>query len=132
MGIQSVVQKRIFAWDTCGRANPWLSSEEMADIINAALYRDERVTPVTTSCWGGNPYSHAELRERANGYSSVSSVSVIQGNGLTNEIVFQTNKGEKDLVGLILKLLLIFARQGDCKFLKADMPFLILKESDTI
>ena len=85
--------------DTCGRANPWLSSEEMADIINAALYRDERVTPVTTSCWGGNPYSHAELRERANGYSSVSSVSVIQGNGLTNEIVFQTNKGEKRLSG---------------------------------
>ena len=107
MGIQSVVQKRISpSGDTCGRANPWLSSEEMADIINAALYRDES-DAVTTSCWGGNPYSHAELRERANGYSSVSSVSVIQGNGLTNEIVFQTNKGEKDLVGLILKLLLI-------------------------
>jgi len=85
--------------DKCGRNNPWLSPEEMADIINAARYRDDRVTPVTTSCWGGNPYSHAELRERANGPSSVSSVSVIQGNGVTNEVVFQTNIGEIRLSG---------------------------------
>lgn len=89
--------------DTCGRANPWLSSEEMADIINAALYRDERVTPVTTSCWGGNPYSHSELRGKANGPSSVSSVQVIQGNGTTNEVVFQTDKGEIRLGGADFK-----------------------------
>ncbi len=85
--------------DKCGRSNPWLTSEEMADIINAAIYRDERVTPITTSCWGGNPYSHAELREKANGYSSVYSVSVIQGNGLTSEVIFQTDKGEVKLSG---------------------------------
>lgn len=80
--------------DKCGRSNPWLSSEELADIINATRYRDDRVTPVTTSCWGGNPYSHSELREKANGPSSVSSVTVIQGNGSTAEIIFQTNIGE--------------------------------------
>lgn len=85
--------------DSCGRGNPWLSSEEMADIINAALYRDDRVTPVTTSCWGGNPYSFSELRSKANGPSSVSSVSVSQGNGRTNEVVFQTDKGEIRLSG---------------------------------
>lgn len=89
--------------DSCGRGNPWLSSEEMADIINAALYRDDRVTPVTTSCWGGNPYSYAELRSKANGPSSVSSVSVSQGNGNTNEVIFQTDKGEIRLSGSSFK-----------------------------
>ena len=85
--------------DSCGRSNPWLSGEELADIINAAKYRDDRVTPVTTSCWGGNPYSHAELREKANGPSTVTSVTVVQGNGATNELIFQTDKGEIKLSG---------------------------------
>jgi peptidoglycan hydrolase CwlO-like protein len=79
---------------TCGRSAPWLSSQEMADIINAAKYRDDRVTPVTTACWGGNPYSMDELRQKANGPSSVSSVTVLQGNGSTSEVIFQTNAGE--------------------------------------
>lgn len=85
--------------DSCGRSNPWLSGEEMADIINAAKYRDDRVTPVTTSCWGGNPYSHAELRGKAGGPSTVSSVMVVQGSGVTSEVVFQTDKGEIRLSG---------------------------------
>lgn len=89
--------------DKCGRANPWLSGEELADIINAARYRDERVTPVTTSCWGGNPYSHTELREKANGPSTVNSVVVVQGNGITNELIFQTNIGEIRLGGAEFK-----------------------------
>lgn len=84
--------------DKCGRSNPWLNGEEMADIINAAKYRDDRVTPIS-SCWGGNPYSHAELREKANGPSSVSSVTVIQGNGTTSEVRFQTDKGQITLSG---------------------------------
>ena len=66
----------------------------MADIINAARFRDDRVTPITTSCWGGNPYSMDELRAKANGPSSVSSASVLQGNGSSSEVVFQTNIGE--------------------------------------
>lgn len=97
--------------DTCGRNNPWMSSSEMADIINAAmvLYNggssDEtgKVTPVTTSCWGGNPYSQDDLRNVSSKYgggiSSVSSVSVLQGNGVTNDVVFQTDKGEKHISG---------------------------------
>lgn len=89
--------------NSCGRDNPWLNSEEMADLINAALYRDDRVTPVTTSCWGGNPYSYSELRVKANGPSSVSSVSVSQGNGSTNEVIFQTNKGEIRISGTDFK-----------------------------
>ena len=97
--------------DTCGRANPWLSSAEMADILNAAVVMfnggngDEtgRVTPTTTSCWGGNPYSQDELRNVSSKYgggiSAATGVTVIQGNGTTNEIVFQTDKGEKRFSG---------------------------------
>lgn len=82
--------------DTCGRANPWLSPTEMADIVNAALVMVKgtseevsRITPVTTSCWGGSPYSMDELREVAKKYggiSSASSVSVQQGDGNTNAV----------------------------------------------
>jgi peptidoglycan hydrolase CwlO-like protein len=85
--------------DKCGRANPWLSGSELADIINAARFRDDRVTPVTTSCWGGNPYSHDELRAKSDGPSNVTGVSVSQGNGSTGTITFQTNKGEIKLSG---------------------------------
>ncbi len=99
----------------CGRSSPWLNSTEMADLINAAtiLFNggtgDEagRITPVTTSCWGGNPYSMDELRNVSNKYgggiSSVSGVTVLQGNGSTNEVVFQTDKGEKRFSGTNFK-----------------------------
>ncbi len=78
---------------TCGKNNPWLSNQEMTDIINAAVVikntNDDRVSP-TTSCWGGNPYSFDELRNVASQYggiSSVSSISVTQGDGSTNSVV---------------------------------------------
>lgn len=97
--------------DKCGRGNPWLSSTEMADLVNAyfVLYGSGsgadtgRVTPVTTSCWGGNPYSMDELRSVSESYgggiSSVSGASVSQGNGTTSEVIFQTDKGEKRVNG---------------------------------
>jgi peptidoglycan hydrolase CwlO-like protein len=101
--------------DKCGRSSPWLNGTEMADIINAVITLngggsgDEtgRITPVTTSCWGGNPYSMDELRsvsgKYGGGVSSVSSVSVLQGNGNTNEVVFSTDKGEKRFNGSTFK-----------------------------
>jgi len=88
--------------DKCGRANPWLSGAELADIVNATRYRDDRVTPIS-SCWGGNPYSHEELRAKSNGPSNITSVSVNQGNGTTNEVVFQTNIGEIRVSGAEFK-----------------------------
>ncbi|OGH10747.1 MAG: hypothetical protein A3B38_03510 [Candidatus Levybacteria bacterium RIFCSPLOWO2_01_FULL_36_13] len=81
--------------DKCGRSNPWLSPEEMADIVNAAIalktggIDTSRITPVTTSCWGGNPYSMDELRNLVSGnggISSATSVSVSQGDGTTNNV----------------------------------------------
>lgn len=78
--------------DKCGRSNPWLSGADLADIVNAALLlrnrNDNRVTPITTNCWGGNPYSFDELRNQASGgIGNVDSVSVIQGDGITSEVV---------------------------------------------
>lgn len=80
--------------DKCGRSNPWLSPQEMADIVNAAIALKTggidtgRITPVTTSCWGGNPYSMDELRNLVpGGISNATSVTVTQGNGSTNTIV---------------------------------------------
>lgn len=84
--------------DKCGRSNPWLNGTEMADIVNAALVlmkgsgeEASRVTPIS-SCWGGNPYSMDELRSVAGKYggiSSASGVSVIQGNGSTNQVTIE-------------------------------------------
>ena len=79
----------------CGRQNPWLSPQEMADLVNAAIalrtggIDTSRITPVTTECWGGNPYSIEELRNLVSGnggISSATSVSVSQGNGSTSGV----------------------------------------------
>lgn len=93
--------------DKCGRSSPWLTGAEMADLINAALVlantSDGRITPFTTSCWSGNPYSPTELQQVSSQYgggiTNVTGVSVLQGNGTTNEIIFQTDKGEKRFSG---------------------------------
>jgi len=94
--------------DACGRSHPWLNSEEMADIINAWLVLFQgggdsgRVTP-TSSCWGGNPYSIAELRS-IGGYTSVSGVSVTYSEaGVTSTVTFQTNKGSVPITGADFK-----------------------------
>jgi hypothetical protein len=68
----------------------------MADIVNAYLVMSRgdssekgRVTPVSTSCWGGNPYSTDELKNVASKYGGISdanSVSVTEGNGTTSNV----------------------------------------------
>ncbi len=95
----------------CGRNHPWLNQEEMGDILNAWLVQGKdgvdgsRITPVTTSCWGGNPYSMSELRDKTNSaaggaVTSVSSVSVSYSNdGVTANISFNTNRGSISLSG---------------------------------
>lgn len=76
--------------ETCGEDNPWLNNEEFTDIVNAAIVlkngSDSRVTSRSTSCWGGNPYSFEELRQKG-GVTSVVSIQVNQGNGTTNEVI---------------------------------------------
>ncbi|KKT32577.1 MAG: hypothetical protein UW21_C0021G0007 [Candidatus Woesebacteria bacterium GW2011_GWB1_44_11b] len=92
---------------TCGRSNPWLTSAEMADILNAASVLGggggdaSRVSPI--ECWGGNPYSLDELKS-IGGYSSVSGVSVIYSNdGSTQSVNFATNKGSASFSGAEIK-----------------------------
>jgi peptidoglycan hydrolase CwlO-like protein len=98
--------------DKCGRDHPWLDEEEMADIINAYLYTsekggDSRVSPV--SCWGGDPYSHSELADKAEdeygaSVSDVKSVSVsFSNNGFTSSVKVETDIGTLNLDGPTFK-----------------------------
>jgi len=99
--------------DKCGRSHPWLNEEEMADILNAYVLlkagKDtDRITPVTTSCWGGDPYSMGDLRKKADeigtGYSKVKSVSVsFSDNGYTSQVTFETDKGTLKAEGQLFK-----------------------------
>lgn len=91
----------------CGRSNPWLTSEELADIVNAwqVLYKgggdSGRISPV--SCWGGNPYTVEELKT-IGGFESVSGASVIYGNnGSTLSVNLTTNKGGINIDGAEFK-----------------------------
>lgn len=101
---------------TCGLSNPWLDEEEMADILNAwVVWRKgsssekDHIFPVTTRCWGGDPYSHEEMAEKAKKYgskfTSVSSdVDVeISNGGYTSKISFRTNQGKITIDGAEFK-----------------------------
>lgn len=94
--------------DSCGRDNPWLSPEEMADILNAWVVlkngSDDRVSP-RGSCWSGNPYSVSELRDKARGLGGgyeradgVVGVSYSEG-GYTSSVRFSTDKGTVEISG---------------------------------
>lgn len=94
---------------TCGRSHPWLNNEEMSDIINAwIVYQSgdskDRISPVDTSCWSGNPFSRSEMSSKANEHggavTSVSSASVVYSDsGVTANIAFATNKGTITISG---------------------------------
>lgn len=96
---------------TCGRGDPYLTQKEMADILNALTVWDKgsssdrnKVSPVTTGCWGGSPYSLDDMKDRADAlgtaYSSVNSVSVeIGNNGRTTKVTFGTDKGSISVDG---------------------------------
>lgn len=100
--------------DSCGRSHPWLTEKEFADILNAWVVRRnasggdlDRISPLG-GCWGGNPYSLDEMREKAKSYgeeyTSVSGVRVTHNsNGTTNEVVLQTNRGEVKINGTEFK-----------------------------
>jgi len=97
----------------CGMDNPWLNEEEMSDILNAWVVwknggNTNRISPVTTSCWGGDPYSMEEMADKADGYGQkfdrVNSVSVsYSDDGYTSQITFNTNKGSVNIDGQVFK-----------------------------
>ncbi len=88
---------------SCGRSHPWLTPEEMADMLNAWVVlikhgeSNDRVVP-QGDCWGGNPYSKEELRDKAKslsvGYSSVNGALVTyREDGTTASVTFSTDQG---------------------------------------
>ena len=94
--------------DSCGRSHPWLTSEQMADILNAWVVRyksgkEDRLVPLE-GCGGGNPYSMSELRDKAStlggGYKRVTGVSVsYRDGGYTSNVHFDSDKGGVDIKG---------------------------------
>lgn len=101
---------------SCGRAHPWLSQEEFADIINAWIVRKNpngadvnRITPTTINdCaiggQGGNPYSMAELRDKAqNSGGAVTQINSVyvshSSNGQTTGVTLNTNRGTISIPG---------------------------------
>ena len=100
--------------DKCGHPHPWLTQEEMADILNAVVVweksngNNDHISPVTTSCWGGDPYSHDEMANKASEYgekySKVNSASVdISNGGYTSKVIFSTDKGSVSIDGQTFK-----------------------------
>ncbi len=90
---------------TCGRSHPWLNEAEFADMLNSwVVYNNgssadkARVVTTDTGCWGGNPYSVVEMRNRANqlggAYSSVQGATAsYANNGTTSSVSFLTDRG---------------------------------------
>lgn len=94
---------------SCGKSHPWLNEEQMADILNAYIVyksgdQSDRVSPVDTSCWPGNPFSYSEMKDKANNHggavTSVGTVSVTYSNdGTTANVSFATNRGSISISG---------------------------------
>ncbi|MFH1547395.1 MAG: SpoIID/LytB domain-containing protein [bacterium] len=103
---------------SCGRY-PWLSQEEMSDLINLYLVINEidlkkipdtsRFLPITLSTCPisgvtGNPYSLAEMRGLLNApVTSVSYATVSLSSGSTGAVTFGTNKGAITMTGYEFK-----------------------------
>lgn len=88
-----------------GKNHPWLTSLEMADILNAwqVLFKGigevGRIYPLD-GCGGGNPYSRSELQSLG-GFTEVTEVNqvVYGGDGSTISVGLSTNKGNITIPG---------------------------------
>ena len=105
---------------SCGRGSPWLTQEEMADILNAVLvYTHDKGTlgylsqTDATSCWGGGvtaTWSKDKLRQEAARFggpiSHINSVSVdYSTSGVTAQIKAETDKGGFSFSGQDFKMI---------------------------
>lgn len=83
---------------------PWLSGQEMADIVNAASLltdiggsgtSDTRIYPIHDRCHSdGNPYSFAEMRSKSSSkFTKVILVQVSRSSGATTSIKFVNEDG---------------------------------------
>ena len=85
---------------------PWLSGQEMADIVNAASRltdiggsgsSDSRIYPIHDRCHSdGNPYSFTEMRNKSSSkFTKVILVQVSRSSGNTNSIKFVNEDGRE-------------------------------------
>ncbi|HUS60266.1 MAG TPA: SpoIID/LytB domain-containing protein [Nevskiaceae bacterium] len=100
---------------SCGHSHPWLTSEEMADMVNAAaVYQNNKTNDeIISHIWqedncypsGADVWSKTKMREEAAKYgagaSSVNDFSITYSTGgITSKVVFQTDKGSVEIEGL--------------------------------
>jgi len=97
---------------TCGRSHPWLTQEEMADIINALIvYENDggalpHIWQVRDACLGSLPdiWSEEKMRREAEKYGgavrTISAAGVIYSDsGITARVWFETNRGRLEFDG---------------------------------
>jgi len=98
---------------SCGRSHPWLTQEEMADILNALVVftADENtishLSQEDSSCWGTpipDTWDKNRLRQeaakRGGAVTTISGVNVSYRNdGVTASITFNTNRGSLSFSG---------------------------------
>lgn len=101
----------------CGRSHPWLTQDEMADIVNAAIVLtnnqgDKPHIYQLDGCFGSNPdvWDKNRMRQEADKYggavSQINSVKVTYSTGgYTNQVTFSTDKGDKTFDGSLFKLI---------------------------
>jgi hypothetical protein len=74
----------------------------MVDILNSWVVWNHgdsgHITPITKSCWGGDPYSHDKMADKADSYGKeFTSIGKVTGrtidSGKTTEVCFETNRG---------------------------------------
>ncbi len=126
--------------NSCGRSHPWLSQEEMSDIINAWIVRRNpsgadagRIVPVTIKTCsiggsGGEPYSMEELRDwagKAGGaVTSINSVAVTHsGSGETVSVKFSTNRGDVEISGSEFKTIFNLRAPGNLRIPQSGFGF---------
>ncbi len=93
---------------SCGRSHPWLTGAEFADMVNAAIVYanggDASGIFPTDGCLGQAGWSTDRMAAEADKFggrvTSVSSVRVNHGsNGITNQVILSTNRGEVTISG---------------------------------
>jgi len=120
----------------CGRSHPWLTQEEFADILNAAIvYANNGDTSgifPTDSClsnavgWSKDKMA-AEADKYGGRITSITDISVIHSeNGSTKSVVFNTNRGAVTLAGNVFYKVFNLRAPGAIS-LKSDL-FNILKK----
>ncbi len=99
---------------TCNR-NPWVTQEEMADLVNTASYlakllksggSDTRIVPIADACHSsGNPYSYTKMRNLSDSKATkVFTAVTVNSGGTTQYIKFTTDAGDITINGDVFKM----------------------------